>query len=107
MDIIPQNSHSTNFIAALTIFQHRRDMAIGLTHITTRQRGLIWYYNTILSQHLKNAALYGALKGIQKQMAEIMVEAQSASLDRQRQLLLEAMALQEKMGKWQRQISNT
>lgn len=96
-----------NFIGALALYQNRRDKAVGISHISRQQRGLIWYYNTILSQHLKNAALYGALKGIQKQMAEIMVEAQSASLDRQRQLLLEAMTLQEKMETWQRQISNT
>lgn len=96
-----------NFIGALALHQHRRDTAIGLTHITTRQKGLIWYYNLLLSQHLKNAAVYGALQTIQKRMSEIMQEAQTSDLDRQRQLLVEAMNLQERMEIWQRQISNT
>jgi hypothetical protein len=49
---------------------------------------------------------FGALQAIQARMAEIMEEANHTSLDRQRQLLLEALELQEKMESWQRQISN-
>lgn len=36
---------SLNFIGALALYQHRRDTAIGLTHITQAQRGLLWYYD--------------------------------------------------------------
>lgn len=99
-------SKNLNFIGALALYQHRRDTAIGLSHITTKQRGLLWYYNALLSQQLKDAAFYGAMQTIQKRMTEIMAEVENSGLDRQRELLLEAMNLKEQMEVWQRQISS-
>lgn len=40
-----ENGDNLNFIACLALHQQRRDSVLGLTHVTTKQRGLIWYYN--------------------------------------------------------------
>lgn len=86
-----------NFIGALALHQHRRDTAIGLLHVTTRQRGLLWYYGAkqreLASKLTKAAVAKGLIDGIDKRMAEIMREAQTATLERKRELLAEALKL--------------
>jgi hypothetical protein len=87
-----------NFIGALALHQHKRDCAIGLTHVTTRTRGLLWYYNVkqreLLTQVAKASFKVGAIQQIEKRMAEIMTEAHGAPIERKRQLLKEAVKLQ-------------
>lgn len=86
-----------NFIGALALHQNRRDTALGLSHVTTRQRGLIWYYNVkqreLLTSVAKASFKLGTIQQIDRRMAEIMAEARDASLERKRELLKEAIGL--------------
>ncbi len=53
-----------NFIGALALHQYKRDMALGLNHITTMTRGLLWYYNIKqreLSVRFAQAELYNTI----------------------------------------------
>lgn len=92
-----ENGGNLNFIACLALHQQRRDTAIGLTHVTTAQRGLIWYYNLKRRELFTKASQvsfrYGAMQQIDSRMAEIMREAQAAPLERKRELLAEALSL--------------
>lgn len=87
-----------NFIGAIALHQHRRDCAIGLSRVTGRVRGLLWYYNIkqreLLTQVAKASFKVGAIGQIDKRMAEIMAEAQDAPIERKRELLKEAIKLQ-------------
>lgn len=40
-----QLTSNIDLIGMLALYQNRRDTAIGLTHITAKQRGLLWYRN--------------------------------------------------------------
>lgn len=55
---------NADFIGAILLHQNRRDNALGLTHITTRQKGLLWYYN-FLQYHtydkIVRAAIYNGI----------------------------------------------
>lgn len=88
---------SLNLIASLALYQHRRDVALGMTHLTTKQRGLLWYYQMKQQEMIKEftgAAMAKSLVDqIDRRMAEIMQEAQTAPLERKRVLLLEAIEL--------------
>lgn len=89
---------SVNFVAALALHQHKRDTALGLTHITTKQRGLIWYYNVnqreLFIEASKKAFSYGAIRQAQRRMNEIMAEIHHAkSHDEAVSLLVEAQSL--------------
>lgn len=92
-----QKSDNLNFIAALALYQHRRDNALGLTHVTQAQRGLIWYYNTrqkeLLSTLTRAAIVQGAMSSIDRRMAEIMTEVEQVPIERKRELLTEAIGL--------------
>lgn len=66
-----QNQDNLNFIAALALYQHRRDNALGLTHLTGAQRGLIWYYNETLRNKLTKAFHYGIIQGARQRIKEI------------------------------------
>lgn len=96
-----------NFVVCLALYQHRRDTAIGLEHVTTRQKGLLWYYNTLrqgqVKEYLQAAARYGALREIERQVKKILKEARSkkTSLERRKELLLQALELQEQAKQWQ------
>lgn len=94
---------SLNFVGALALHQHKRDMALGLSHVTTRTRGLIWYYNIKQRELVTNVAKasfkLGAIHQIDKRMAEIMTEAQDAPIERKRELLKEAIKLQKQAKK--------
>lgn len=80
-----------NFIGALLLHQHRRDVALGLTHITARQRGLLWYYNTLqkeaheayLSLMMKSFHL-GMVRGIRKRMRRIIKDIKASPQNAQR-----------------------
>lgn len=88
---------NVNFIGALALYQHRRDTAIGLLHVTTRQRGLLWYYR-VLQQKLiarvtKATEAKVVMDLIDNRMTQIMTEAQDAPLERKKELLKEALKL--------------
>lgn len=86
-----------NFIGALCLYQQRRDSAIGLTHVTKAQKGLLWLYNLKHQELFVKASQvsfkYGAMQQIDKRMTDIMTEAESATLERKRELLTEALKL--------------
>lgn len=92
-----QASSNLNFIGALLLHARRRDTAIGLTHLTSRQRGLLWYYRTKRDELARNftqaAITKGLIDGIDKRMAEIMQEEKTATTERKRELLTEALKL--------------
>lgn len=96
-----------DFVGALILYQYRQDNALGLHHLTTKQRGLIWYYNLLrLNVHkelIHSAMAKGAMNQIRNQIKRIMREAKKRStpLERKRQLLIEAMQLEEMASKWQ------
>ncbi len=93
-----QNIGSLNFIGALALHQHKRDMALGLNHITTKTRGLLWYYNVkqrdLLIDVVKASFKLGTIRQAQRRMNEIMLEVQHAkSHDETVALLKEAKKL--------------
>lgn len=98
---------NVNLIAALALYQQRRDSAIGLAHITAKQRGLIWYYNMrqqkLLQITIKASFVYGAMQQIDQRMSEIMKEAQNAPIERKRELLREALNLKKQAQRVKRQ----
>lgn len=89
--------NDVNFIGALALYQQRRDSAIGLTHVTKVQKGLLWYYNIKRQELFVKASQvsfkYGAMQQIDRRMADIMTEAENAPLERKRELLTEALKL--------------
>lgn len=99
-------ANDAEFIAALLLHQHRQDNALGLHHVTARQRGLLWYYNLTLlklhQDHFKAAMAKGALDQIRSRIKRIVAEAKKRStpLERKRELLIEAMQLEEKAKQW-------
>lgn len=86
-----------NFVGALALYQHKRDAALGLNHVTSRVRGLLWYYNLkqreLITQVSKVAFVHGAMQQIDQRMAQIMDEAETAPIERKRELLQEAIKL--------------
>ena len=94
---MPESGGNLNFIACLALHQNRRDSAIGLTHVTKAQNGLLWYYNVKKQDLFVKASTasfkHGAMQQIDKRMSEIMIEAESATLERKRELLTEALKL--------------
>ena len=92
-----ENDGNLNFIACLALHQNRRDSAIDLTHVTKAQKGLLWYYNVKKQDLFVKASTasfkHGAMQQIDKRMSEIMIEAKSATLERKRELLTEALKL--------------
>lgn len=93
-------ANDAEFIAALLLYQHRQDNALGLYHVTTRQRGLLWYYNTMqLQAHKSYQALMeksfhlGVMKGIRRRMRKIKQEIK-ATPDKAQALYSEYLVLQ-------------
>jgi len=91
--------NGVSFIGALALYQQRRDKALGLNHVTVKQRGLLWYYN-ILQDGIKREFIAAQVKRdsllqIHNRLKRIMREAKSAPIERKRELLAEAMKLEE------------
>lgn len=91
--------NNVNFIGSLAIYQHRRDNALGLNHVTAKQRGLLWYYNT-LQDGIRREFIAAQIKRdsmlqIHNRLKRIMREAKKASIERKQELLAEAMKLEE------------
>lgn len=93
-----------SFIGALALYQNKRDRALGLTHLTAKQRGLIWYYNTLQAQiykdYLRASVNRNALMGIRNRLKRIKREARKAPIERKRELLIEAIKLEELANQW-------
>lgn len=101
-----------NFIACLALYQFRRDKAIGLMHVTSTQQGLLWYYKVLqqelAKQYVEIGIAYTGLRQIERRIKRIGIEARKKTtpIERKRELLTEAMKLQELAEQWQ-QTSNT
>lgn len=87
-------------MACLTLYQNKHDKAIGITHISQRQRGLIWYYNYL--QHELNQALIvksfylGVIREGRKKAKQIKQKiTPDTSLEEAQKLYQEYLALQD------------
>lgn len=89
-----------NFIAALALHSHRRDLALSLKP-SHRTRGLLWYYNERQRQQVKDifqaAFSQGAARRAKSRMAEIIREGETATPARRLELLKEAEAIQKRL----------
>ena len=88
-----------NYIAALALHSHRRDLALYRAgYISRKTRGLLWYYSRLRSEIVKDffkaAFDVGVTTAARQRMAEILTEAENARLERKRELLEEAEQLQ-------------
>jgi hypothetical protein len=95
---------NANFIGALALYQQRRDSAIGLGHITIRQHGLLWYYNTLQRNRyieLTTKAYHlGVIRSVRKRMKELKREIKSARSNELAQVLCQQyIGLQEVFNK--------
>lgn len=96
---------NAEFIGAILLHQHRRDNALGLAHVTTAQKGLLWYFNSLLiGQHqdyLKAAMAKGALNQIRNDVKRIRRKIRKAkTIEKKRELLIEAIRLEEMAQQW-------
>lgn len=87
----------SNFVAAVALFSHRRDIALGL-NLSRHTAGLVWYYNKRLSQELSETArrsfMLGIIQGGKERMAEILKLAPAADEDTKKKLLVEAKTIE-------------
>lgn len=91
---------NANLTACLLLHQHRRDTAIGLRNVTTKQRGLLWYYNTLLLRQrqglLEAATAKGAMIEIRHRMAQLKRELKKAgTIEEKMAILIQAAQLEE------------
>lgn len=96
---------NADLIACLLLHQQGRDNALGLTHITTRQKGLLWFYNHLLFEqyqdYLRAAMAKGALNQIRNDVKRIKRQIRKAkTIEEKRSLLIEAIKLEEMAEKW-------
>lgn len=99
-------ARNAEFVGAVLLHQNRRDNALGLAHITTQQKGLIWYYNHLrfeqYQDYLKAAIAKGALNQIRNDVKRIKRQIRKAkTIEEKRGLLIEAIKLEEMAVKWQ------
>lgn len=78
------------FVECLALFQKRRDDALGLVHVTQRQRGLLWYRN-LLARRAVSAALHAGV------IKEIVSRAEVAAPEELPVLLQVAQTIHEKV----------
>lgn len=91
-----------NFIGALALHQNRRDTALGLSHITTRQRGLLWFYNTKKQDIAIKSFHYGVIIGARKRIKQIKRTVKpDTPIAEANRLYQEALALQQQIEKSQ------
>lgn len=84
------NSQKLNFVGALLLLQKRRDDALGLRHVTTVQRGWIWYYN-LLQRRGVAAVIYQPI------IKELARQAEGATPEQQAELLKAAEKIEHKI----------
>lgn len=98
-------ARNVNFVGAIALYQHRRDNALGLAHITSQQKGLLWYYNHLrfeqYQNYLKAAMAKGALNQIRNDVKRIKRQIRKAkTIEEKRGLLIEAIKLEEMAQQW-------
>ncbi len=94
-----------NFIGALALHQNRRDMALGLNHVTTKTRGLLWYYNIKQQEIATKSFYYGVIIGCRKRLKQIKKQVKIDTPIEQAQMLYrEALVLQEQIVKAEKVI---
>lgn len=84
-------------MAAVALFSHRRDVALGL-NLSRHTAGLVWYYNKRLVQELSETArrsfMLGIIQGGKERMAEILKLAPTADKETKKKLLIEAKTIE-------------
>lgn len=96
-----------NFVAALALHQHKRDVALGLTHVTTKTCGLLWYYNALQQKSVESyqdlmlkSFHLGVIRGARKRMRRIRKTIKPTTpIERARALYQEYVILQETFNK--------
>lgn len=91
--------NESSFIAALALFQNKRDSAIGLSHLTTKQKGLLWYFNTLQAESysdvLKKSFYFGVIKSATSQIKALKEKiTSSTTLDEAQAIYAKVMELQ-------------
>lgn len=94
-------SVNVDSIKMMTAYSHSRDKAVGL-RLSKHTRGLVWYGEEKTRELSKAIVKKGILDSINRQMKKIMAEVETSQPDRQRELLIQARALQYKA----RQVNN-
>lgn len=92
------------FIGAIALYQNRRDNALGLAHVTTQQKGLLWYYNYLQYEAYRDLMAksfhLGVIRGARKSMRRIKRKIKTAtSVEQAQSLYREYMILQELFNK--------
>lgn len=96
-------ANDAEFIAALLLYQYRQDNALGLHHVTSRQRGLLWYYNALQLNAFKDqqaellkAFHFGVVRGARKRIEQIKeLIGIDTPIEQARQLYKEVLILEE------------
>lgn len=93
-----------DFVACLALYQNRRDTAIGLSHITTKQKGLIWYYNILKTESYNRLIAMsfnlGVIRGARKRIKEIVMQTKlDTPIEEANKLYQEALRLQDAINK--------
>lgn len=96
--------NDVNFIAALALLQSKKDKTIGLTHVTSHQHGLIWYYNArrqdMYKVLMKDAFNLGIIKGANRRIKQIKKALKpDMPIEEAQKLYKEFLALQAKIDK--------
>lgn len=83
--------------SCLLLYQYRQDAALGMDHITARQRGLLWYYNklqnNIATRALTAAYLNSVIQQAARKIKALVKEAQQA--EDKHKIARQVVALQE------------
>lgn len=68
-------SKDASFIASLMLYQHRKDKALGLHHVSFRLKGLFWYYQKIIKDQQQKAFLVGLIWGYHQEIKKLVKKA--------------------------------
>lgn len=95
MEAIELKANNLNLTAYLIAQQRERDRALGINYPGSYTRLLAWYYQVLQKEQMGDAFRAGVLQRAREKMAVIIAEAETATLDRQKELLVQALDLEE------------
>ena len=90
-----------NLISCLLLYQVKQDKALGLDYITTKQRGLLWYYQSLRQDLVTKTVTAAYLNNIiQKTAGQIKVLVKRAEKAKDKhKVARKVLALQEIVNK--------
>lgn len=96
MEAIEQNKvNNLSLATCLLCYQSEHDKALGLSYPGDKTKSLAWYYHIARAYAMSEAFKSGVMQRAKERMAAIITEAETAPIERQRQLLDEALKLKE------------